>query len=493
MPPSTIRPRAKLATKLSTALAASSMFCLVGCANQAALSRGPQSPAASSLHVAFLLLDGVYGSELIAPHDVFHHLRYHAKGADGRSPLDVFTVGRSHDEVTSFEGLRIRPDYALDDAPRIDLLVVPSALHNLDSDLEDSRLIAWVKQRGRSCKRLLSLCDGAFVLAQAGLLDGRRCTTFPDDIPALRRRFPELDVTADANIVVDGPCVSSGGGAKSYDAALLVVDEMYGAKAAEGIARGLLIDWSKEAVAVEYTSDKSPDKGASSPTCWQPGEVVDGKVTVQDSAGKSIKLADIAAKKPCKGIAFYIVAGAEGGNTRKRGGLWCEDSFSDLPLLRHLKLDYEKRGIRFIAVLCPPVYHEANFAYDQGSFLTRSDDDPVYKKNRALFVQRSLALAANDVLPFEEIYFDPRFRLLANPERGAASVGERPAWQGRFKWSEDTQTYGTPCLWILDADLRVFGKPFYMNVYESEGRLLRYSARDVGSRLDRLLEEAARK
>ncbi|MFQ5504294.1 MAG: hypothetical protein ACE5F1_05775, partial [Planctomycetota bacterium] len=178
---------------------------------------------------------------------------------------------------------------------------------------------------------------------------------------------------------------------------------------------------------------------------------------------------------------------AEAKDVAKRGGLWCEDSYSELQALRHLLLDYEPKGVRFIAVACPPVHHEERFGYAKGGFLEAGPEDPLYKRMRRRFVDATLALRDNDVLPFEDLYFDPRFRLLGSRTPGA------PIWQGRFKWHEDTQTYGTPTLWILSrnpdrGDLEVYGEPFHMNVYESEGRRIRYTVRDIKARLDRLLD-----
>ena len=93
------------------------------------------------LQVGIMLLDGVYNSELMAPIDVFQHTIFH------REPgMRVFTVGRSKEPVESFEGLRILPDYCLDDAPRIDVLVMPSTEHSMDEDLEDQRLMGWLRE-----------------------------------------------------------------------------------------------------------------------------------------------------------------------------------------------------------------------------------------------------------------------------------------------------------------------------------------------------------
>ena len=211
-------------------------------------SAGRDLPAAESdptpLNVGFLIVDGVYNTELTAPLDVFHHSVFHT-----RPGMRVFTVGPSRRPVTSFEGLRILPDYGYDDAPPIDVLVVPSAEHSMDTDLEDQRLMRFVRERGSRARYLLSLCDGAFVLAAAGLLDGRESTTFPSDIPRYREMFPQLVVHEDVSFVHDGAAITSAGGAKSFDPALYLCELLYGSEVARGIGRGLVIDWRADEVA----------------------------------------------------------------------------------------------------------------------------------------------------------------------------------------------------------------------------------------------------
>ena len=138
------------------------------------VSAAPAAPPLRS--VGFLVLPGVYNSELMAPYDVLDHVRFRTKDAPR-----LFTVAPKAGPLRTFEGLTLTPHYSFADAPPIDLLVVPSAEHNMDKDLEDAVLIAWVRETGRKAKLVLSLCDGAFILAKAGLLDGLEATTFPGD------------------------------------------------------------------------------------------------------------------------------------------------------------------------------------------------------------------------------------------------------------------------------------------------------------------------
>jgi len=195
-----------------------------------------------SFNAAFLMIDGVYNSELMAPYDIFQHTIFHAKDKKG---INVFTVNETMDTVTTFEGLKILPDYAFDspNLPEIDILVVPSAEHNMDTDLENETLINWVSETGNSANYVMSLCDGAFVLAKAGLVSGKESTTFPSDIARYRETFPELTVHEAVTFVHHDKLLTSAGGAKSYDVALYLVHHLYGDKVAKGVGRGLVIDW----------------------------------------------------------------------------------------------------------------------------------------------------------------------------------------------------------------------------------------------------------
>lgn len=196
-----------------------------------------------TLNVGILAINGVYNSELMAPYDIFQHTIFHThKG------MKVFIVSPTKEPIRTFEGIRLLPDYDFDDVPEIDVLVVPSAEHNMDTDLEDERLIGFVREKGTEAKYIMSLCDGAFILAQAGLLDGLKTTTFPTDIDRFKETFPHLDVRKDVSFVHDGKAITSAGGAKSYDPALYLVEYLYGEKAAEGVGKGLVIDWKLEEI-----------------------------------------------------------------------------------------------------------------------------------------------------------------------------------------------------------------------------------------------------
>jgi transcriptional regulator GlxA family with amidase domain len=183
-------------------------------------------------------VNGVYNTELAAPFDVLQHTRFHTQPG-----MEVFTVSPDGQPITTFEGLKLTPDYAFANAPAIDVLVVPSARGSMDSDLQNQALIDWVKKTGTQARNVVSLCDGAFILAKAGLLQGIPATTFPDDYGRFSQQFPDIDLRINVSFVDAGKVITSQGGARSYEATMHLVDRLYGRQVAEGIGKGLLVPW----------------------------------------------------------------------------------------------------------------------------------------------------------------------------------------------------------------------------------------------------------
>lgn len=200
----------------------------------------------SNYNVAFLIMNGTFNTEFTAPFDIFQHTKFR----EGIKAMNTFTVANTLEPITTFEGVRILPDfdYTKDDLPKIDILVVPSAEHSMDSDLKDEVMINFIKQIDKSALYMTSHCDGAFPLAKAGILDSVASTTFPSDIENYKAMFPNLDIKNNVLFVHDGKYITSAGGAKSFEAALYLCEILYGKDIAKSLAKGLVIDWKLEDV-----------------------------------------------------------------------------------------------------------------------------------------------------------------------------------------------------------------------------------------------------
>jgi len=190
------------------------------------------------MQVGILVLNHVYNSELMAPYDVFQHTPLHTKPG-----MKVFTVSLDGKTVTTYEGIRLETDYSIANAPSIDVLVIPSAEHNMDTDLKNEELKSWVSKTAGTASYVVTLCDGAFILANTGLLNGKNATTFPSDVGRFKKMFPEIKTLEHYSFVQDGKYLTSQGGSRSYDVAMYLVDLIYGEKVAAGVGSGLIIPW----------------------------------------------------------------------------------------------------------------------------------------------------------------------------------------------------------------------------------------------------------
>ncbi len=201
--------------------------------------------------------------------------------------------------------------------------------------------------------------------------------------------------------------------------------------------------------------------------CYMTGEVVDPETFFLDAQQKPIKLLQVV-KPETKMVVIIIFGGAYLTTTDKHGGIWCEDSLDEFANLKAAANRWKDSGVQFVAVACPPVYSD-KYGYDSNVFLDEADESPKYKRAVEQFIERTEALRKDHTIPFEKVYYDPRFRLLWNGKEHSATAayGRVFAWQGRFKWLKDEQRYGTPCIWFLDSKGKVLREPLYGNNYSA--------------------------
>ncbi|GGY36321.1 GlxA family transcriptional regulator [Streptomyces xanthochromogenes] len=140
--------------------------------------------------------------------------------------------------VTSHSGLRLMADCALADAAPADILLVPGGD---GASTPDPRLVNWLRAHGPRARRLVSVCTGSLLLAEAGLLDGRRATTHWALCARLAHRYPAVQVEPDPIFVRDGNVATSAGVTAGIDLSLALVEEDHGRDVALTIARTMVV------------------------------------------------------------------------------------------------------------------------------------------------------------------------------------------------------------------------------------------------------------
>jgi transcriptional regulator GlxA family with amidase domain len=190
--------------------------------------------------VLMVLFDEVQSLDVTGPLEVFTGANtWRAHHGDGPG-YDIRTASLGGHTVRTSSGLRVTPDADLRHAGagRIDLLIVPGGEGSRRADPE---LVGWLRARARQAERLVSVCTGAFLLAEAGLLDGRRVTTHWSYCAALATRYPAISVDPDPIFVRDGNVATSAGVTAGIDLALALVEDDLGRDAALDIARHLVV------------------------------------------------------------------------------------------------------------------------------------------------------------------------------------------------------------------------------------------------------------
>ena len=199
----------------------------------------PSLLLAQKIPTAFLAVDGVFNSELIAPYDILQHSIYR----DPKNYFDCYIVSPDGKPVKTAEGLTVQAHYSFANCPNPQVLIIPSTEGSMGKDLKNPVYMGWLKKKVASAKAVITLCDGAFPLAHTGALNGLNATTFPGDQEAFAKKYAEVIVHRDVLFVQHHKYITSVGGAKSYEPALYLAHRWFGEAHAKRLAQGLVIDW----------------------------------------------------------------------------------------------------------------------------------------------------------------------------------------------------------------------------------------------------------
>jgi transcriptional regulator GlxA family with amidase domain len=198
---------------------------------ESAKAAAAEAPARK--RVAMLVFDGVEIIDYTGPWEVF-----------GAADYDVYAVAETKDPVTTAMGMKVVPKYTFADAPQPDILVVPGG--GVRAARDSAATLAYVRNTTARADHTMSVCNGAFILASAGLLDGLTATTTAPLIDRLHAEYPSVKVVHDRRFVDNGKIVTTGGLSAGIDGALHLVAVMHGKDKAQAVAHGLEYDWRTE-------------------------------------------------------------------------------------------------------------------------------------------------------------------------------------------------------------------------------------------------------
>ncbi|MFB3905380.1 MAG: hypothetical protein ACE15E_18180 [Acidobacteriota bacterium] len=217
------------------------------------------------------------------------------------------------------------------------------------------------------------------------------------------------------------------------------------------------------------------------PYGYQVGEKIDKAVEVLDANLQPHSLVGLI--KPETKVLVLVEFGgfaARIPERKFRGPLWCEDSFDDLAVQRALVAAFQHAPVQFIGIAVPPVYNPPAYGYSENVFLGLPETSPEYAANVRRFIDGTKELVKKGLIPFEQVYYDPKYRL--------AEKGEAATWQGKMRWHLDPRKYGLPIIWLIGPQGEILQEPFFSNDYTSDPPQIMYQFQDLKAAIEKYLD-----
>jgi transcriptional regulator GlxA family with amidase domain len=206
-----------------------------------------RAPSNTTISVAIFIFPDVEVLDFAGPYEVFTTASRVSKMMDSSAtpPFTVFTIAQNEGSLRARAGLTVIPDHTFANHPAIDLLIIPGGV--VSAQLQNPAIAEWIKRTAPTTELTASVCNGASLLAQAGLLDGRRCTTHWSDVDDLKKMCPSLTVLEQTRWVDEGSIVTSGGISAGIDMCLHLVERLASRELAVATARRMEFNWCEHA------------------------------------------------------------------------------------------------------------------------------------------------------------------------------------------------------------------------------------------------------
>ena len=198
------------------------------------------------LTAGILIYDNVEVLDFTGPFEVFNQVRLdESRRFAERTPMEILLVTHSEEPIKTFGDMFVAQDCTFEECPPLDILVVPGGM---GERLENHNpvLLEFIRSRADEVKTLASVCTGAFLLAGAGVLDGRTATTHFASIERLRESFSKVKVEEGVRFIEDGNIITSAGISAGIDMCLRIVAKYYGEDIASATASELEYPYPKD-------------------------------------------------------------------------------------------------------------------------------------------------------------------------------------------------------------------------------------------------------
>jgi transcriptional regulator GlxA family with amidase domain len=190
-------------------------------------------------NIGILLFDEVEVLDFAGPFEVFSITQY---PNSNEKPFKVSTVAQTSDLIKARNGLKVQPEYDFYNAPQFDILIIPGGYGAEQIEIHNKEIINWIKNYINNAKIIASVCTGAFLLAEAGLLNGKQATTHWMDIDKFEKMYDKIDVKHEVKFVDETSIITSGGISAGINMSFHIIKRLLGIEIAKTTAKRMEYD-----------------------------------------------------------------------------------------------------------------------------------------------------------------------------------------------------------------------------------------------------------
>jgi len=183
------------------------------------------------IQIGVLIFPQVEELDFVGPFEILSHVNYIKENS-----TNVVLVAEKQEPIIAYNGMKILPDISIEKCPQLDILVVPGGKGRLQA-MKNQTIKSFIMKQSKGSKYITSVCTGAFILAEAGVLKGKRATTYHAAFQELEK-YPSIKVEK-AKVVQDGNIITGAGVSSGIELGLYLLKVLFGAELAQEVAVSL--------------------------------------------------------------------------------------------------------------------------------------------------------------------------------------------------------------------------------------------------------------
>ena len=191
----------------------------------------------TKIKVGIFLFNEVEVLDFAGPFEVFSLAE-----KDGEKIFDVITIGEHQHTISARNGLIVQPNTTFENCPDLDILIIPGGYGAENIEIKNPVTLQWIKEQYKKVNLLASVCTGAFLLAECGLLDDKEATTHWMDTDLLAKTYPKVKVKRDVKFVEDGDIITAGGISAGIHMSFHIIKKLFGKEIAAYTAKRMEYD-----------------------------------------------------------------------------------------------------------------------------------------------------------------------------------------------------------------------------------------------------------